>query len=278
MPGPFGLGDARASKAVQAKAHQIELTEKQKEIAELNAVLDDNAADTLKQQLADLEENLARSAEKLEAAEAAGAETRSECEALKRQLEEQTGQNVNARAHLVDKVEKLEVQLRKQSKATAEAEDLAARTRAELEALEATAATREPDEVSGENQTLQAEVIKLEGMVRERTEQLNKLRWQQDMLEKQAGEGSGSKMLVVLNQQLASAREEYVLEIIDPAAIPYKSFNMSRKKKIVIGGFVGGLLATFAALAWVVLAQMLQTIKAYREEQATLTEPAADDS
>jgi len=77
---------------------------------------------------------------------------------------------------------------------------------------------------------------------------------------------------------LASAREEYVLEIIDPAAIPYKSFNMSRKKKIVIGGFVGGLLATFAALAWVVLAQMLQTIKAYREEQATLTEPAADDS
>ena len=32
---------------------------------------------------------------------------------------------------------------------------------------------------------------------------------------------------------LASAREEYVLEIIDPAALPYRSFNMPRKKKIV---------------------------------------------
>ena len=66
---------------------------------------------------------------------------------------------------------------------------------------------------------------------------------------------------------LASAREEYALEIIDPAAIPYRSFNMSRKKKVLIGAIAGGLIATFAALAWVVLAQMLQTIKAYREDQ-----------
>ena len=69
---------------------------------------------------------------------------------------------------------------------------------------------------------------------------------------------------------LASARDEYVLEIIDPAAIPYRSFNMSRKKKVVIGAIAGGLLATFAALAWVVLAQMLQTIVSYRAEQAEL--------
>jgi predicted flap endonuclease-1-like 5' DNA nuclease len=66
-----------------------------------------------------------------------------------------------------------------------------------------------PNDVADENQALQAEVIKLEGMVRERTEQLNKLRWQQDMIEKQGGgDASNSKMLVVLNQQLQSAREE----------------------------------------------------------------------
>ena len=67
---------------------------------------------------------------------------------------------------------------------------------------------------------------------------------------------------------LASAREEYALEIIDPAAIPYKSFNMSRKKKVVVGAIAGGLLATFAALAWVVLSQVLSTIKSYRLAQS----------
>jgi uncharacterized protein involved in exopolysaccharide biosynthesis len=67
---------------------------------------------------------------------------------------------------------------------------------------------------------------------------------------------------------LASARDEYALEIIDPAAVPYRSFNMSRKKRVVIGAIAGGLLAAFAALAWVVLAQMLQTIRNYRAEQA----------
>lgn len=70
---------------------------------------------------------------------------------------------------------------------------------------------------------------------------------------------------------LASAREEYVLEIIDPAALPYQSFNMSRKKKVLIGAFAGTLLATFGVLAWVLLAGMLRRILAYRELQ--LQEP-----
>lgn len=65
---------------------------------------------------------------------------------------------------------------------------------------------------------------------------------------------------------LASAREEYVLEIIDPAALPYRSFNMSRKKRIVIGGVAGGLLAAFAVLAGVLLMRMLQQVKDYRQQ------------
>ena len=65
---------------------------------------------------------------------------------------------------------------------------------------------------------------------------------------------------------LASAREEYVLEIIDPAALPYRSFNMSRKKKIVIGAAAGGLLSAFAVLAFVLLSGMWRSVSAYRQQ------------
>lgn len=64
---------------------------------------------------------------------------------------------------------------------------------------------------------------------------------------------------------LASAREEYVLEIIDPAALPYRSFNMSRKKKVVIGAIAGFFVAVFAVFGWVLLARMLLTVKEYRD-------------
>lgn len=60
---------------------------------------------------------------------------------------------------------------------------------------------------------------------------------------------------------LASAREEYVLEIIDPAALPYRSFNMSRKKRVVLGGMVGLLLGTFLVLASVLVRQMVRRIQ-----------------
>jgi hypothetical protein len=71
---------------------------------------------------------------------------------------------------------------------------------------------------------------------------------------------------------LASAREEYVLEIIDPAALPYRSFNMSRKKKVLVGAFAGTLLACFGVLAWVLLAGMVRGIRAYREAHAQETD------
>ena len=74
---------------------------------------------------------------------------------------------------------------------------------------------------------------------------------------------------------LANAREEYALEIIDPAALPYRSFTMSRKKRIVIGTVAGTLLATFAVLAWVLLGGMLKTIIQFRVQQQ---EQAATES
>jgi len=70
---------------------------------------------------------------------------------------------------------------------------------------------------------------------------------------------------------LANAREEYALEIIDPAAIPYRSVTMSRKKKIVIGTIAGSLLAVFGVLARVLLTGMLQKIIQYRAQHQELT-------
>ncbi|MFT7266359.1 MAG: hypothetical protein ACI9A2_004451 [Halioglobus sp.] len=63
---------------------------------------------------------------------------------------------------------------------------------------------------------------------------------------------------------LANAREEYALEIIDPAAIPYRSIMMSRKKRIAIGTVAGSLLAVFFVLASVLVTGMVQKIILYR--------------
>jgi capsular polysaccharide biosynthesis protein len=63
---------------------------------------------------------------------------------------------------------------------------------------------------------------------------------------------------------LANAREEYAVEIIDPAAIPYRSFMISRNKRIVIGTVAGSLLAVFFVLVSVLAAGMLQKIVLYR--------------
>ena len=60
---------------------------------------------------------------------------------------------------------------------------------------------------------------------------------------------------------LASAREEYVLEIIDPAALPYRSFTLSRKKRVVAGAVVGLLLGTFAVLASVLIGQIVARLR-----------------
>ncbi len=81
---------------------------------------------------------------------------------------------------------------------------------------------------------------------------------------------------------LANAREEYALEVIDPAAMPYRSFNKSRKFKTVVGGMAGALLSVFAVLALVLIRSMLETLASHRQlyldQQARgFTTPAAGD-
>lgn len=66
---------------------------------------------------------------------------------------------------------------------------------------------------------------------------------------------------------LASAREEYALEIIDPAAVPYRSFTMSRKRKVILGTFAGTFLGIFVVFSIVLARGLLYTISTYREMQ-----------
>jgi len=69
---------------------------------------------------------------------------------------------------------------------------------------------------------------------------------------------------------LASARDEYALEIIDPAAIAYKSFTTSRKKKVIMGTFAGVLLGIFAVLLNVQIQIMLRIITRYRAAERSV--------
>lgn len=64
---------------------------------------------------------------------------------------------------------------------------------------------------------------------------------------------------------LASARQEYALEIIDPAATPYKSFNLSRKRKVLLGTIAGTLMAISLTLGLTLLHRLLSTFSEYRQ-------------
>lgn len=205
------FAEVQEAHAAAVKAHQREIGVKNAELSALQEKVDDDSVAALKQELGALEAALTTAngsrTEAQAAAEAAAAEAEKAAQCV-HDLEMRLAEEKAARQAQAENTAELEKQLKKQTKAAAEAEEAAQAARAEAQEAGAQA-SRVPDDVSDENAALQAEVIKLEGMVRERTEQLNKLRWQQDMLEKQGGaDGNDSKMLVVLNQQLQSAREE----------------------------------------------------------------------
>lgn len=62
---------------------------------------------------------------------------------------------------------------------------------------------------------------------------------------------------------LVNARKEYVLEIIDPAARPYRSITMGRKKKIAIGAVAGLLLSVFAVFAFTLLCELWLSLRVH---------------
>ena len=106
-------------------------------------------------------------------------------------------------------VDLLESELRDQKRETAKVEQT-------LKAANKLSGKRKSAEVDTEQaDSLQLEVQKLEQMVRDRTEQLNRAQWRQHMAVKDAESSPvDSKTMLVLNQQLADARasNEQLLE------------------------------------------------------------------
>lgn len=115
--------------------------------------------------------------------------------------------------------------------------------------------------------------------IRERT--INDTRSKQEYLEKELRSSDLLEMQKSIYRlieaqtaisMLANAREEYALEIIDPAAIPYRSVTMSRKKIIIMGTIAGCLFTFFCVLGRVILADMFQKITQYRAYHLELVE------
>jgi predicted flap endonuclease-1-like 5' DNA nuclease len=124
-------------------------------------------------------------------------------------LAERLARESDATRQAEQRIEALTRELESERAAVAAAKAALAEAEAGLEQLQPGGDDADPSELEEENRDLQSEVQKLEGMVRERTEQLNRLRWQQEMQEKQnAVRGGEDKMLVVLNQQLSASRED----------------------------------------------------------------------
>jgi len=198
------FAEVQEAYADAVKSHQRVVREKDAELATLRERADEIGVAELRKALADTETRLEEARESATASrEALVAETERNRQ-LADELDSQRAQEEDMRRSLNEKVDRLEQQLDSQTGAAAEAQAAAESAKAALDEAQAHG-SRPPEE----NTQLQAEIIKLENMVRERTEQLNKVRWQQDMLEKQrVGDPSDSRMLMVLNQQLQTTREE----------------------------------------------------------------------
>lgn len=67
---------------------------------------------------------------------------------------------------------------------------------------------------------------------------------------------------------LVSAREEYALEVIDPASVPYRSYSVSRKKAIVAGSVAALFFSVFLILALTLAKGMFEKVIRYRSSIA----------
>ncbi len=64
---------------------------------------------------------------------------------------------------------------------------------------------------------------------------------------------------------LAHAREEYVLEVIDPGALPYASVSMSPRKRALLGFMTGLLLSVFFLFCKILLIRLLARFRQHQE-------------
>lgn len=151
-----------------------------------------------------------KGSEDTEASEDAEAKVRELTEKLEQQAHEHDKDSEDAEARVQELTEELEKQAHKHDEDSEDARARLAELTEKLAAAESRDTSSDEDTLVADNADLQAEVQKLEGMVRDRTEQLNKVRWRQQMQEQQAQVSgqSDDKMMVVLNQQLTASRDD----------------------------------------------------------------------
>ncbi|MEM8499761.1 MAG: chain-length determining protein [Pseudomonadota bacterium] len=72
---------------------------------------------------------------------------------------------------------------------------------------------------------------------------------------------------------LAKSREEYVIEALDPAILPFSQFNMSAKKKTVIAGMATTLLTCFLIMARVLQLKICAELKRFANRSSNDKRP-----
>ena len=63
---------------------------------------------------------------------------------------------------------------------------------------------------------------------------------------------------------LANSKEEYVLEVIDPALLPFERYSPGRKTYLVLGVLAGGLLAMTLVFASLMLSNIRSALSKYQ--------------
>ena len=208
-----GLGEALAKAERHASEHAEHITQ-------LDARLDRQ-----KEHMVELEGELAESKGECAAVqkdrthvlaekERQISELKDELEVSSTLVDDAESASTGAHDQLVEKMRQLEKQLEQSAGATEKANQVIEALENKLGQEQAQAQTEapaksKPVDSGGELEGLQEEVHKLEQMVRDRTEQLNKVQWQQNMSERTeaANMDTDNKLLMVLNQQLTDARD-----------------------------------------------------------------------
>ena len=63
---------------------------------------------------------------------------------------------------------------------------------------------------------------------------------------------------------LANSKEKYVLEVIDPALLPFNRHSPGRKTFLILGGFIGGMLSVAFVFARVMFADVKNVFERHK--------------
>jgi predicted flap endonuclease-1-like 5' DNA nuclease len=144
----------------------------------------------------ELEESRSRHDQQLHQLE----QEKQELDDARHRAERQVKENAQHITQLVDRLERQKELMENLEKELAEAHEAHASAQVSRSA--------EPQEKAVDTARLEEKIRRLEQLVREQAEELNRERWERQVMAKEDVDETGGKMLLVLNQQLNDAREQ----------------------------------------------------------------------